>query len=269
MKQYLDLLRLVRHQGTKKGDRTGTGTIDYFSPPEIEFHLGDGFPIVTTKFVPFRLILTETLWFLSGSTNNNDLVAVNNHIWDEWAKPDGDLGPIYGEQWRACHGTNAEGFMVEVDQINKLIHTLKNSPESRRLIVDSWNVPQLDDMALTPCHCLFQCNVTDGQLDLKMYQRSADLFLGVPFNISSYALLAHMLAQVTGLRPGRLIFTYGSAHIYLNHLDQVDEQLARVPHDLPKLIIDDSVDDIDAFKFEHFKLEGYSHDPHIKGDVSV
>lgn len=269
MKQYCELLNLVRHQGKQKHDRTGTGTIDYFSPPDIEFHLGDGFPLVTTKFVPFRLIAEETLWFLSGSTNNNDLVAKNVHIWDEWARPDGSLGPIYGEQWRRSHGINDEGVVTETDQIQVLIDTLKNNPDSRRMIVNSWNVAQLADMSLTPCHCMFQCNVNGDQLDLKMYQRSADLFLGVPFNIASYALLAHMLAQVTGLKPGRLIFTYGSAHIYLNHVEQVDEMLSRYPKPLPKLWIDDSIDNINDFTMDSFRLEGYQYHPRLVGDVSV
>ncbi|QIG70515.1 thymidylate synthase [Rhizobium phage RHph_N38] len=270
MKQYHDLLNLVLHQGTKKGDRTGTGTIDYFSPPDIEFHLGDGFPLVTTKFVPFRLIAEETLWFLSGSTNNNELVRKNVHIWDEWADPvTGGLGPIYGHQWRHRDGVDYEGNSVTVDQIEELIKTLKNNPDSRRMIVDSWDVLNLSYMALTPCHCMFQCNVTNGQLDLKMYQRSADLFLGVPFNIASYALLTHMLAQVTGLEPGRLIMTYGSAHIYLNHVEQVTEQLTRHHYPLAKLVMDDNVKDIDDFTMESFRLEGYESHPRIQGDVSV
>lgn len=270
MKQYLDLINLVLHQGTKKGDRTGTGTIDYFAPPDIELHLGDGFPLLTTKKLPFRIIAEETLWFLSGSTNNNDLVSKNVHIWDEWASPEtGALGPIYGEQWRHCSGLDADGVFKEVDQIQVLIDTIKNSPESRRMIVDSWNVPQLGDMALTPCHCLFQCNVTNGQLDLKMYQRSADLFLGVPFNIASYALLAHMLAQVTGLEPGRLILSYGSAHIYLNHVEQIQEQLTRVPLPLSKLVLDEEITDINKFTMDSFRLENYQSHARIQGDVSV
>ncbi|QXV74727.1 thymidylate synthase [Rhizobium phage RHEph22] len=270
MKQYLDLINLVLHQGTKKGDRTGTGTIDYFSPPSIEVHLGDGFPLLTTKKLPFRLIAEETLWFLAGSTNNNDLVAKDVHIWDEWADPiTGSLGPIYGHQWRRCEGVDVEGNAVEVDQIQNLVNDLRNNPESRRLIVDSWDVVNLKHMALTPCHCLFQCNVTNGQLDLKMYQRSADLFLGVPFNIASYALLTHMLAQVAGLEPGRLIISYGSAHIYLNHVEQIKEQLTRTPLPLPKLVLDDSVKEINDFTMESFRLEGYQSHARIQGDVSV
>lgn len=270
MKQYLDLINLVLHQGTKKGDRTGTGTIDYFSPPSIEHHLGDGFPLLTTKKLPFRLIAEETLWFLSGSTNNNDLVEKNVHIWDEWADPvTGALGPIYGHQWRKRDGVDYEGNARQVDQIADLITTIKNNPESRRMIVDSWDVVNLPYMALTPCHCMFQCNVTDGQLDLKMYQRSADLFLGVPFNIASYALLAHMLAQVTGLQPGRLIITYGSAHIYVNHVEQIQEQLTRVPLPLPKMVMDESITDIDDFTMGSFHLENYQSHARIHGDVSI
>lgn len=269
MKQYLDTLRLIRTQGREKGDRTGTGTVSYFSPPDMDFDLTAGFPLVTTKKVSLRLIIEELLWFITGSTNNNDLVRKNVHIWDEWADPDGDLGPIYGAQWRNVTGITRDGTFRNVDQLMDIIHQIKNSPDSRRMVVSAWNPIDLPDMRLSPCHALWQVNVHDGELSLKMYQRSADFFLGVPFNIASYALLTMMLAQVTGNRPGRYIHSFGDAHIYQNHIQQVDLQLSRIPFEMPWIKINPDVKKIEDFKLEDFEICDYHSHPAIKGEVSV
>jgi thymidylate synthase len=269
MKQYLDLLNHVLHQGRTKEDRTGTGTISYFSPPELDFDLTAGFPLVTTKKLHVKSIIHELLWFIKGDTNIKYLNDNGVKIWDEWADANGDLGPIYGQQWRNLTGITFDGSFRTVDQLADLVNTIKNNPDSRRLIVDSWNPIDLPDMALSPCHCLFQVYVQDGELSLKLYQRSADLFLGVPFNIASYALLTMMLAQVTGLRPGRFIHSFGDAHIYLNHVDQVREQLSRVPMELPTMKLNPEITNLLDFKFEDFTLENYHSHPAIKGEVSV
>lgn len=268
MKQYLDLLNLVLHQGRHRSDRTGTGTIDYFAPPDLDFDLTAGFPVVTTKKLFLKGVIHELLWFIKGETNIQYLLDNGIHIWDEWADPDGELGPVYGAQWRNITGITRDGAFRNVDQLAELIDQIKNKPDSRRLIVDSWNPVDIPDMRLAPCHCLFQVDVHDGELSLKLYQRSADLFLGVPFNIASYALLTMMLAQVTGNRPGRFIHSFGSAHIYLNHVDQVKEQMLRIPTKAPIMHLDPEVTKIDDFVFDSFKLEGYDPHPAIKAEVS-
>lgn len=269
MKQYLDLLNLVLHQGRTKEDRTGTGTISYFSPPDMDFDLTAGFPMVTTKKLHLRSIIHELLWFIKGETNIRYLQENDVHIWDEWADADGDLGPIYGQQWRSITGLTFDGAIRTVDQLSELIEAIKKNPSSRRHVVSAWNPIDIPDMALAPCHCLFQVYVQDDELSLKLYQRSADLFLGVPFNIASYALLTMMLAQVCGLRPGRFIHSFGDAHIYLNHTDQVREQLTRTPYELPTMKLNPEIDNIFDFKFEDFTLENYQSHPAIKGEVSV
>ncbi|MDQ0155114.1 thymidylate synthase [Robertmurraya andreesenii] len=264
MKQYLDLCRHVLENGVKKQDRTGTGTISTFGY-QMRFNLADGFPVVTTKKLHLKSIIHELLWFLSGDTNIKYLQENGVRIWNEWADEEGNLGPVYGHQWRSW--TSADG--TTVDQIRQLIEQIKTNPDSRRLIVNAWNVGDLDKMALPPCHCLFQFHVADGKLSCQLYQRSADIFLGVPFNIASYALLTLMIAQVCDLEPGEFIHTLGDAHIYNNHLEQVQLQLTREPYPLPKMKINPGVKDIFQFKYEDFELVDYVAHPHIKGAVSV
>lgn len=264
MKQYLELLRHIREKGHRKEDRTGTGTISTFGY-QMRFDLSEGFPLVTTKKTHLKSIIYELLWFLNGDTNVKYLQDHGVRIWNEWADPDGDLGHIYGYQWRSWPDYDGG----HIDQIKEAVETLKRNPDSRRIIVSAWNVADLDKMNLPPCHAFFQMYVVDGKLSLQLYQRSADCFLGVPFNIASYALLTMMLAQVCGLQPGDFIHTLGDAHIYLNHLEQVDLQLTREPRQLPKMKINPEVKDIFGFKYEDFKLEGYDPWPAIKGEVSV
>ncbi|MCZ8373048.1 thymidylate synthase [Phocaeicola sp. KGMB11183] len=264
MKQYLDLLRHIRTEGVKKEDRTGTGTISTFGY-QMRFNLEDGFPLVTTKKLHLKSIIHELLWFLQGDTNVKYLQENGVRIWNEWADENGDLGHIYGYQWRSWP-TYDGGF---IDQISEAVETIKHNPDSRRIIVNAWNVADLKNMNLPPCHMFFQFYVANGRLSLQMYQRSADSFLGVPFNIASYALLLQMMAQVTGLKAGDFIHTLGDAHIYLNHLEQVDLQLTREPRPLPRMILNPDVKDIFSFKYEDFTLEGYNPHPHIAGKVSV
>jgi thymidylate synthase len=264
MKTYLDLLRHVRDTGVKKSDRTGTGTVSVFGY-QMRFNLEQGFPLVTTKKCHLRSIIHELLWFLKGETNIAYLKANGVSIWDEWADENGELGPIYGYQWRSWPAPDGR----HIDQIQRVLDDLKNNPDSRRIIVSAWNVADLDKMALAPCHAFFQFYVADGRLSCQLYQRSADLFLGVPFNIASYALLTLMMAQVTGLRPGDFVHTLGDAHIYLNHFDQVSEQLSREPRALPTMSLNPEVKDLFAFKFEDFVLEGYDPHPAIKAPVAV
>ena len=264
MQQYLNLLQHVLDNGTKKSDRTGTGTISVFGY-QMRFNLEDGFPLLTTKKLHTRSIIHELLWFLNGDTNIKYLNDNKVNIWNEWADKDGNLGPVYGHQWRSW-GT-ADG--QQIDQISELINMIKTKPDSRRLIVSAWNVGEIDKMALPPCHTLFQFYVADGKLSCQLYQRSADIFLGVPFNIASYALFTLMVAQVCGLKPGDFVHTFGDAHIYLNHMEQVNLQLSRDLRPLPKMTINPAVKDIFSFKFEDFELTGYDPHPHIKGDVAV
>jgi thymidylate synthase len=264
MKQYLDLMRRVREYGVRKTDRTGTGTLSVFGH-QMRFDLADGFPLVTTKKLHVRSIIHELIWFLSGDTNTRYLDENGVSIWDDWADESGELGPVYGKQWRSWATPDGRS----IDQIAEVVETLKTNPDSRRIIVSAWNPADIPDMALAPCHCLFQFYVSEGQLSCQLYQRSADVFLGVPFNIASYALLTMMMAQVTGLKPGEFVHTFGDAHLYLNHLDQADEQLKRTPRALPRIEIDPTVKSIFKFKFEHFKLGGYDPLPHIKADVAV
>lgn len=264
MKQYLDLLQRILDNGHVKSDRTGTGTISTFGY-QMRFDLAEGFPLVTTKKVHLKSIIYELLWFLAGDTNVRYLQDHGVRIWNEWADPDGDLGHIYGYQWRSWPDYKG-GF---IDQISEAVKAIKENPDSRRIIVSSWNVADLDNMNLPPCHSLFQFYVSDGKLSLQLYQRSGDCFLGVPFNIASYALLTMMVAQVCGLQPGEFIHTLGDAHIYLNHLEQVKTQLAREPRSLPKMRINPEVKDIFSFRYEDFKLEDYDPHPAIKGEVSV
>jgi len=288
MKQYLDMLEKILKEGTKKEDRTGTGTISYFGY-QMRFDLSKGFPLLTTKKVFLKGIIHELLWFISGSTNIKYLVDNNVKIWNDWpyaaykkskyyqnetmeefinkikndddfAKKFGNLGPVYGKQWRNFGG---------VDQLSWLINEIKTNPTSRRLIISAWNAPEIKDMALPPCHCFMQFYVNDGKLSCQLYQRSADMFLGVPFNIASYSLFTMMIAQVCGLKPGVFVHTFGDAHIYLNHLDQVNLQLTRTPKDLPTMKINPNVKSIFDFKYEDFKLEGYDPYPAIKGEVAV
>lgn len=263
MKQYLDLLQHVVDKGVEKSDRTGTGTLSVFGY-QMRFNLQEGFPILTTKKVHLRSIIHELLWFLKGDTNIKYLKDNQVSIWDEWADENGDLGPVYGHQWRSW---DAEDHSI--DQIKEIIETLKHNPDSRRMIVSAWNVGKLQEMRLPPCHLLFQFYVANGTLSCQLYQRSADIFLGVPFNIASYALLTMMIAQVTGLKPGEFIHTLGDAHIYNNHMDQVKLQLSREPKPLPQMIIKKHVMDIDGFVFEDFRLEGYEPHPAIKASVAV
>lgn len=265
MRQYLDLLQHILDHGVKKEDRTGTGTISTFGY-QFRHDLSQGFPLLTTKKVHTKSIIHELLWFLAGDTNIRYLKENGVRIWDEWADPaTGELGPVYGAQWRRWPGADGKTH----DQIAWLVNEIKTKPHSRRLIVSAWNVPYIEQMALPPCHCLFQFYVVDGKLSCQLYQRSADVFLGVPFNIASYALLTHMIAQVTGLQPGEFIHTFGDVHIYLNHLDQVKEQLSRTPRPLPKLVLNPAVTDIFGFRFEDVAFEGYDPHPAIKAQVSV
>jgi len=264
MKQYLELLRHILDEGHKKSDRTGTGTISTFGY-QMRFDLSEGFPILTTKKVHLKSVIYELLWFLAGDTNVKYLQDHGVRIWNEWADPDGNLGHIYGFQWRSWPDYDG-GF---IDQISEAIHTIKTNPDSRRIIVSSWNVADLYNMNLPPCHSLFQFYVNDGKLSLQLYQRSGDSFLGVPFNIASYALLTMMVAQVCGLQPGEFIHTLGDAHIYLNHLDQVRTQLEREPRKLPVMKINPEVTDIFKFRYEDFTLEDYDPWPAIKGEVSI
>jgi len=264
MQQYLDLLRLVRDTGVEKHDRTGTGTRSIFGH-QMRFNLADGFPLVTTKKLHLKSIIYELLWFLRGETNVRWLQERGVTIWDEWADTSGELGPVYGHQWRSWPD-KAGGT---IDQIANLIADIKKNPDSRRLIVTAWNPSDIPKMALPPCHCLFQFYVADGRLSCQLYQRSADVFLGVPFNIASYALLTMMVAQVTGLTPGDFVHSFGDAHLYLNHLDQADEQLSRAPYPLPAMRLNPAVDDIFAFRYEDFTLENYQAHPSIKAPIAV
>ncbi|MDD4150261.1 MAG: thymidylate synthase [Bacteroidales bacterium] len=264
MQQYLDLLRHVKNNGTEKTDRTGTGTISVFGY-QMRFDLSTGFPCVTTKKLHLRSIIHELLWFLQGDTNIKYLKENGVQIWDAWADENGNLGHIYGYQWRSWPCPDGKS----IDQITNLIESLKKTPDSRRHIVSAWNVADIDTMALPPCHTLFQFYVADNKLSCQLYQRSADLFLGVPFNIASYALLTLMVAQVAGLEPGEFIHTFGDAHIYLNHFEQVDLQLSREPKELPTMKINPSIKDIFGFKYEDFELSNYNPHPHIKGTVAV
>jgi thymidylate synthase len=264
MKQYHDLLRFVRDHGVRREDRTGVGTLGVFGY-QMRFDLADGFPLVTTKKLHLKSIVHELLWFLSGSTNIRYLKENGVSIWDEWADADGDLGPVYGKQWRSWAAPDGR----TVDQIAQLVERLKSDPYSRRHIVSAWNPADIGEMALPPCHCLYQFHVAEGRLSCQLYQRSADVFLGVPFNIASYALLTLMVAQVTGYRPGEFIHSFGDAHLYLNHLDQADEQLRREPRPLPRMIINPDVRSIFDFVYEDFRLEGYTPHPHIKAPVAV
>ena len=264
MKQYQDLLRHIRDNGTLKEDRTGTGTTSVFGY-QMRFDLAQGFPCITTKKLHLRSIIIELLWFLQGDTNIKYLKDNNVRIWDEWADEKGNLGPVYGHQWRSW----PDGNGGTIDQITKLVNQIKNNPDSRRLLVSAWNVADVDNMALPPCHTMFQFYVADGKLSCQLYQRSADTFLGVPFNIASYALLTMMLAQVCDLEVGEFIHTFGDAHIYSNHMEQVELQLSRDPRPLPKMEINPNVKDIFSFKYEDFNLVNYDPHPHIKGAVAV
>ena len=277
MKQYLELLRRARHEGTYKGDRTGTGTYSLFGH-QMRFDLAEGFPLVTTKKVHLKSIIHELLWFLAGDTNIRYLKENGVSIWDEWATPDGDLGPVYGEQWR-CWPTVDGGV---IDQIDEVVAEIRRNPDSRRLVVSAWNPAVLPDprlspqqnaangrQALPPCHCLFQFYVADGKLSCQLYQRSGDIFLGVPFNIASYALLTLMIAQVCDLQPGEFVHTLGDAHLYSNHVEQADTQLARAPRPLPTMTLNPAVRDLYAFRFEDFTLEGYDPHPGIKAPIAV
>ena len=264
MQQYLDLMRRVRTEGVRKTDRTGTGTLSVFGH-QMRFDLAEGFPLVTTKKLHLKSIVHELVWFLAGDTNTRYLKAHGVSIWDDWADENGDLGPVYGRQWRSWATPDGR----TIDQVQEVVETLKTNPDSRRMIVTAWNPADIPDMALAPCHCLFQFYVANGRLSCQLYQRSADVFLGVPFNIASYALLTLMMAQVTGLKPGEFVHTFGDAHLYLNHLAQADLQLSRAPRALPRMEIDPSVRSIFQFKYEHFALSGYDPHPHIKAEVAV
>lgn len=264
VKQYLDLMRHVKENGVHKEDRTGTGTLSVFGY-QMRFNLADGFPLVTTKKCHLRSIIHELLWFLKGDTNIKYLQENGVSIWDEWADEKGELGPVYGSQWRSWPAADGR----HIDQISQVVEQIKNNPDSRRLIVSAWNVGEVDNMALPPCHAFFQFYVAEGRLSCQLYQRSADIFLGVPFNIASYALLTMMIAQVTGLKPGDFVHTLGDAHLYSNHLDQTEEQLSRTPHSLPQMKINPQVNSIFDFKFEDFELVNYEFHPHIKAPVAV
>ncbi|HBS42351.1 MAG TPA: thymidylate synthase [Oceanospirillales bacterium] len=264
MKQYLDLMRHVREQGVFKEDRTGTGTYSCFGY-QMRFDLSEGFPLVTTKKLHLRSIIHELLWFLSGDTNIRYLKENGVSIWDEWADEEGNLGPVYGSQWRSWPAADGR----HIDQITQLVEQIKNNPDSRRLIVSAWNVGEISNMALPPCHAFFQFYVADGKLSCQLYQRSADIFLGVPFNIASYALLVHMMAQQCDLEVGDFVWTGGDVHLYANHLEQTDLQLSREPLPLPKLVISRKPESIFDYKFEDFAIEGYEHHPHIKAPVAI
>ena len=264
MRQYLDVMRRVRTQGVRKTDRTGTGTLSVFGH-QMRFDLGAGFPLITTKKIHLKSVIHELLWFLEGDTNTKSLNANGVTIWDEWADENGDLGPIYGAQWRSWPTPDGGS----IDQLQELVETLKTTPDSRRMIVTAWNPADLPDMALAPCHCLFQVYVAEGRLSCQLYQRSADVFLGVPFNIASYALLTMMLAQSTGFEPGELVHTLGDTHLYLNHLEQADLQLARAPRPLPRMRLNPAVTSLFQFRYEDFELTGYDPHPHIAAAVAV
>lgn len=264
MQTYLDLLARVRDTGVRKADRTGTGTLSVFGH-QMRFDLAGGFPLVTTKKLHVKSIIHELLWFLQGDTNIRYLKEHGVRIWDEWADENGDLGPVYGHQWRSWPTPDGR----QIDQITQLVDRLKSDPDSRRHIVSAWNVAEIQNMALPPCHCLFQFHVADGRLSCQLYQRSADIFLGVPFNIASYALLTLMVAQVVGLKPGDFVHTLGDAHLYLNHLEQADEQLQRSPRALPSLSMNEDVRSLFDFVYEDFALAGYDPHPHIKATVAV
>ena len=264
MEQYLDLLRRILDEGSGKGDRTGTGTISVFGH-QMRFDLSQGFPAVTTKKVHWPSVIHELLWFLSGDTNIEYLKENKVRIWNEWADENGDLGPVYGKQWRFWESNDGR----VIDQIEGAIDLIKNNPQSRRIIVSAWNVGELDEMALMPCHAFFQFYVNDGRLSCNLYQRSADAFLGVPFNISSYSLLTCMIAQVCGLEPGEFVWTGGDCHLYLNHMEQAKMQIEREPLELPTLRLDPSISNIDEFSYEHITIEGYDHHPHISAPISV
>jgi thymidylate synthase len=264
MKPYLVLMRRILEEGRPKTDRTGTGTLSVFGH-QMRFDLAEGFPLVTTKKLHLRSIIHELLWFLRGETNVASLREAGVTIWDEWADPNGDLGPVYGYQWRSWPAPDGR----HIDQIAEVVEHIRTTPDSRRLIVSAWNVADIPRMALAPCHVLFQFYVADGRLSCQLYQRSADVFLGVPFNIASYALLTHMMAGVTGLAPGEFIHTLGDAHLYRNHLEQAELQLTRDPRPLPRLALDPSVRALEDFRFEHFELTGYEPHPHIRAPVAV
>jgi len=264
MQQYLELMRHVRENGTFKEDRTGTGTLSVFGY-QMRFDLSQGFPMVTTKKLHLRSIIHELLWFLKGETNIGYLHDNSVTIWDEWADEKGDLGPVYGYQWRSWPAADGR----HIDQISQVIDQIHNNPDSRRIIVSAWNVGDLDSMALAPCHAFFQFYVNDGKLSCQLYQRSADIFLGVPFNIASYALLTMMMAQVCNLEPGDFVHTFGDAHLYSNHLEQADEQLSREPFPLPTMRLNPDVKDLFAFTFDDFEVLDYQHHPHIKAPVAV
>ncbi len=264
MKQYLDLLDRILKEGVKKEDRTGTGTLSVFGN-QMRFNLDDGFPLLTTKKLHLKSIIYELLWFLKGDTNVHYLQEHGVRIWNEWADENGELGPVYGHQWRSWPDYNGG----TIDQIAQVVEQIRHNPDSRRLLVSAWNVAEVGNMALPPCHTMFQFYVADGRLSLQLYQRSADLFLGVPFNIASYALLLMMVAHVTGLEPGEFIHSFGDAHIYTNHFDQVREQLTRTPRPLPRMTLNPKVKDIFDYQYEDFTLEGYDPWPAIKGVVSV
>jgi thymidylate synthase len=264
MRQYLDLMHRVRTQGVRKTDRTGTGTLSVFGH-QMRFDLSAGFPLITTKKIHLKSVIHELLWFLEGDTNTKSLNANGVTIWDEWADENGDLGPIYGAQWRSWPTPDGGS----IDQLQELVETLKTAPDSRRMIVTAWNPADLPDMALAPCHCLFQVYVAERRVSCQLYQRSADVFLGVPFNIASYALLTMMLAQSTGLEPGELVHTLGDTHLYLNHLEQADLQLARAPRPLPRMHLNPAVTSLFQFRYEDFELTGYDPHPHIAAAVAV
>ena len=264
MQQYLDLMRQVRQHGARKEDRTGTGTLSVFGH-QMRFDLNAGFPLVTTKKLHLRSIIYELLWFIRGDTNIKYLHDNKVTIWDEWADANGDLGPVYGAQWRSWLARDGK----TIDQLSDVIARIRKSPDSRRLLVTAWNPADVDKMALPPCHCLFQFYVAEGKLSCQLYQRSADIFLGVPFNIASYAMLTHMIAKVTGLGVGEFVHTLGDAHLYLNHLEQADLQLSRKPKPLPRLTITRDVSSIEDFRYEDFKIDGYDPDPAIAAPVAV
>jgi len=264
MRSYLDLMAHIRDNGIRKDDRTGTGTLSIFGA-QLRFNLDEGFPLLTTKKVHLKSIIHELLWFLTGDTNIKYLKENNVSIWDEWADKDGDLGPVYGRQWRSWPTPSGD----KIDQITDVIQQIKNNPNSRRLIVSAWNVGEIEKMALAPCHAFFQFYVADGKLSCQLYQRSADFFLGVPFNIASYAILTMMIAQVCGLKVGDFVHTFGDCHLYLNHLNQADEQLARSPRKLPKMYLNNKVNNILEFTYADFELENYDPHPLIKAPIAI